>query len=703
MTTAAGRRFVARSACALALAALPAGGAGAQDPQPPTFGREIELVRVDAVVTGRDGQPLRGLSREQFTLLDDGKPQPIDTFEAIDLPEPSAETAPLARPRVATNAPPPPGTDTSRTVVIVFDDLNLTSESAPRAKAAVATFLDTGVREGDRVTLVATGGGVWWSTRMLAGKADLVAILKGLTGRRVKTDARDAITDYEAMRIFVMNDSAVEARVRRRFETYGVKSRVESEQARQNREVYQPGVQDPYVSRRAQEEYLKARTRNRVALAAIERAIASLGRSRDRKTVILASEGFIYDVQEDGFRSVVEAARRANAAISFLDARGLVAPAFYSAQFDALPGDPGSLGAVLADSTLDGEGSEAIAIDTGGYAIRNTNDLTNGARRIAQESRSYYLLGFTPSGPRDGRFRKVSVKVNVPGASVRARKGYYSSAPGAPGPAKRPDGRDAVLQSALDAAEYRPAIPLRLTAFVLGNGSPGKVQALVAAEIDASKVSYEENEGQLRGSLDFLLVVAQRETGEFARYDQKIDLARNPATPASASSWYTVARDFELNPGGHQARVVVRDARTQEVGSLAFDFQVPPLEQFRLGTPVLTDRLQQQPGGSVGPVLVARRTFKAGQPLYCRFDVFGAAAGPDRLPVVTAAHVLRKRDGTVLGRSEPTPIDPTSLGAVARLMAIPLNVDPGEYELVLSVRDTVADKVLEAVEPFTAE
>jgi VWFA-related protein len=694
------------AATALATAFAGASGSAAQEPQPPSFGREIELVRVDVVVTGKDGQPVKGLTRDQFTLLDEGKPQPIETFEAIDLPLPPADAVPLARPRVATNAPPPPGTDTSRTVVIVFDDLNLTNESAPRAKAAVAAYLDTGLREGDRVTLVATGGGVWWSTRMLAGRADLLAILKNLTGRRVRTDARDAITDYEAMRIFVMNDSAVEARVRRRFETYGVKSRAESEQERQNREVYQPGVQDPYVSRRAQEEYMKARARNRVTLATLERAILSLGPSRERKTVLLASDGFVYDIQEDGFRRVVEAARRANAAISFLDARGLMAPGFYSAQFDALPGDPGALGAVLADTTLDAEGSEALAIDTGGYAIRSTNDLTDGAKRIAQESRSYYLLGFTPQGPRDGKFRKLAVKVRAPGTSVRSRRGYYaSSADGgaAQAEAKPADRRDAVLQSALDTAEYRPAIPLRMTALVLGNGGPGKVQALVATEIDASKVSYEEKDGELRGTLDFLLVVAQRETGEFSRYDQKIELLRNPAQTASGSSWYTVAREFELNPGGHQARVVVRDARTQEVGSLAFDFEVPPVEQFRIGTPVLTDRLQQQPGGGPGPVVVARRTFKAGQPLYCRFDVYGAATGPDRLPAVTASHVLRAKDGTVLGRSEPTPISPTSLGAVARLMAIPLNVEPGEYELVLTVRDTLADRTLEAVEPFTAE
>jgi VWFA-related protein len=699
-----GERRFARIALAagMGLAALVRSGLAQPPPAapevtPPTFGREVELVRVDVVVTDKSGRPVRGLSREDFSLLEEGKPQAIETFESLEfaLPPPSAE--PVRRPRIATNEAPPPS-DPSRSCVVVVDTLNLVPASAARAKAAVALFLDQGVRPGDRVTLIATGGGAWWSARVPEGRAELLTVLKSLEGRRIKTDMRDAITDYEAMRIHVHNDSQVAYRVQRRFETYGVTSRVESARERERRETYLPGVNDPYVERRAAEEYLKIRTRNRVSLGAIERALRPLAATKERKSVLLVSDGFIFDTQEDGFKTITEAARRANAVLYFLDTRGLVAPSLYSAQFGALPGDPGAVTAVLADSSQDAEGAEFLAQETGGFSVRNTNDLTDGVERIAQEARSYYLLGYTPGGPRDGRFRRLEVKVRGRDLRVRARRGYYAPSD-IPAVAKSADGKDTDFQEALDAAAFQDAIPLRLTALVLGDGEPGKARVLVAAEADVAGLGFEEKEGKLVGGLELLMVVAQARSGEFSRYDERIDLARQPGPPPTGAKWHSIARELNLAPGSYQVKLVVRDPLTRRLGSLAFDFEVPAVGGLRVSTPVLTDTLQQSAAG-VGPVVVARRSFAAGFPLYCRFDVYGMAKDPGGQPRVSAGHVLRRTDGTVVSRSAPTRILPTSLGAVARLMQIPLDLDPGDYELVLTVRDEVAGLTQELVEPF---
>jgi VWFA-related protein len=534
---------------------------------------------------------------------------------------------------------------------------------------------------------------------MPEGREDLLAILGSLEGRRVRTDVRDAITDYEAMRIYVFDDMLVADRVRRRFETFGVSSRVESERDRESREIYQRGIIDPYIMRRATEEYLKARTRNRATLAALERTLRPLDTTRERKTVVLASDGFVYDTQEDGFGRIREAARRANAVIHFLDSRGLQAPSLYSARFEATPGDPGSTLAVLADSSLDAEGSEALALDTGGYAIRNTNDLTDGVERIAVESRSYYLLGFVPDVPRDGRFRKLQVKTRRKGLDVRARRGYYAPSDTASAD-EAADGKDVDFQEALDAAGFRREIPLRMTAHVLGERTVGRARVLVVADIDVNEVRFERTEEQLLGALDVLLVVAQRETGEFTRFDQRVDLARKLGS-TSPSPWYTLVREFELKPGGHQAKVVIRDPSTSRMGSLSYDFEVPRLEELRVA-PVLTDLLQETAEG-IGPVVVARRSFDAHRPLYCRFDVYGAARDGGGRPRVRAGHALRRReDGTVIDGAPLTPILPSSLGAVARLLQIPLNVEPGEYELRLTVRDDVVGRTVEVAEPFLA-
>jgi VWFA-related protein len=582
--------------------------------------------------------------------------------------------------------------------------MHLSPLNSQRAKGAVAAFLDKGGREGDRVTLVSTGGGTWWSTRLEAGRADLLAILKELQGRRVPSDAYDRITDFEAMRITEYQDAQIGGRVARRFETYGVKSRQESQAARERRETFIPGLIDPYVESRAKQVYMEAKSRNRITFETLERAIRPLAATKDRKTVLLVSEGFIYDPSEEAFKRVTEVARRANAVVYFVDTKGLVAPSLFSAQFGA-PIDERDLGAVLADSSQDAEGAEAMAVDTGGFAVRNTNDLVPGVERIAREAHSYYLLGFSPGNiPHDGRFRKLEVRVKRKGLTVRARKGYYAPGEGAPSVRPKQDDKDTAMQEALDSPIFLDAIPVRMTAYVLQETLLGKARVLVAADVDVTKVAFQpspDDPGQLTGALDLLMVVAHRDSEEFSRYDQRIDLARKPGPVPPGAGSYRIVRDFDLPPGGHQAKLVLRDVTTRKVATVAYDFEVPRLDDWRVSTPILTDAIQRPEGQDVLlPVLLTRRDFVERRPLYCRFDVYGAKKEKDGMPRVRAGHILRAADGTVRSRSEATPILPTSLGALSRLMQIPLDVDPGDYELVLSVKDEVAGKTQELVEPF---
>ena len=71
------------------------------------------------------------------------------------------------------------------------------------------------------------------------------------------------------------------------------------------------------------------------------------------------------------------------------------------------------------------------------------------------------------------------------------------------------------------------------------------------------------------------------------------------------------------------------------------------------------------------------------------------------MPRVRSGHVLRRIDGTVISRGQPTWIEPTSLGALARMLQIPLDgASAGDYELVLTVEDQVAGQTREIVEPF---
>src|SRR6185436_19681646 len=128
-------------------AAAPGAGA-APDTQSPSFPSQIEQVTVDVVVTDKKGAPITGLGREDFALSEDGDPQNIATFEAVQLPPATPSTAPVERPRVSTNTAAE--IHSGRTFVVLFDDIHLTPFQSRRAKGAVQEFLTSGVREGDR-------------------------------------------------------------------------------------------------------------------------------------------------------------------------------------------------------------------------------------------------------------------------------------------------------------------------------------------------------------------------------------------------------------------------------------------------------------------------------------------------------------------------------------------------------------------------
>lgn len=671
----------------------------------PSFPSQVELVTVDLVVTDKKGAPIPDLKATDFTVSEDGDPQTIASFEAVQLPAAPSAT-PKAPPRVSTNTEPE--SRTGRTFVILFDTIHLAPPQAQRAKIAVAEFLKNAVREGDRVTLIGTGGEVWWSTRMEAGRDALMAMLKRLDGRYIPDMAPDRMSDYEAMRIHVYHDTQVEQRVSRRFEQYGASTRGGTSQNDTSSAAMMGG--DPMVQGKATEVYFQSVSRNRITLQILERTLTSLASTKGRKSLILVSEGFIYDPNLDEFKRTVQASRRSNVAIYFLDTRGLTGmPDYFTAQFGP-PIDTQDIGAAFMETLEASEGAESIAADTGGFSVKNTNDLGKGIQRIGDESRIYYLLGYNSSHTqRDGRFRKIKVELaGRKGLQLRYRKGYFAPLEGGKSALeKRVGPGDPDIQAALDSPYAEEEVPLRMTAYVFDETILGKASVMIATDVDVSGFKFEEKDARFLDTLEFLLVVAHRETGEFFRYDQQVQMKLLPATRERfGKSWFPVVRDFELAPGGYQAKIVVRDKNSGRIGTVVHEFDVPDISQFRISTPILSDALQPSPEGQKSvprPVLSLRRAFPAGSTLYAEFDVYGAAKDKaSGMPKVSAGYIIRRLDGPVQAVVSPTPIQPTSIGKLSRLVGSRLvAAEPGDYEFVLTVRDEIAGKTLELREPFT--
>jgi VWFA-related protein len=544
---------------------------------------------------------------------------------------------------------------------------------------------------------------------MEEGREQLIELVKRLQGRYIPEVGGDRISDWEAYMIHVYEDPQTYARVLRRFQTYDTAFAQRLSQLQQDPVATQATLEDPYIRTRATETYQQATVRLRTTLDILERAINGLVGAKGRKSVVLVSQGFIFDPSREEFKHVKAAARRANAVLYFVNTKGLEGmPSQMTAEFgSALPAM--DVGMTLVDSVNEVAGSEDLATASGGFVVSNTNDLASGIQRIARENQSYYLLGYMPTNTaRDGKFREIEVKLaSSKGLTVRARKGYY--APTATGEVaiNAKEGIDPVLQAALDSPWDRDKIPLRMTDYVGDEQTPGKAAVIVATEVDTHGFDFEVQDGRYCDTLDFLLVVAHLQTGEFHRYDQSVVMRMLPATKDRVDRfWYPIVRNFELRPGDYQAKIVVRDARSGRVGTVMHDFTVPDFTGFRVSTPVLSDALAtgRAEGGAPGARLdvIVRREFPVGSDVYCQIDVFGARKDArSGMPQVLQGYFVRREDGTILTAAMPSEIHPTSLGGLSRVSGFSLKGAPlGSYELVMSVRDELAGRSLELREPF---
>jgi len=724
-------RSAARRASAagvLVLVALLAAGLGAQQPQgppaQPAFRAGADLVIVDAVVVDKDGKPVSNLTAADFEVKDEGRPQAVSLFQTVSTAAIASQPQGATRRfGYSTNA----GVDArpTRAFVLFFDDLHLAQAEGDRAKAALAGFIDRELEDGDLVSLVAPGNSLRWHARMPAGRAELERIVRRLKGLFAPDPSFEQMSDYEAYRISAFQDEVVANQVQRRWQNLRVLGKEPANLATDK--GFQPenrggviGLIPPEIAIRANAVYQQAAARNRATLASLERTIGGLAAVRGRKAVVLVSPGFIDDQERAAdAKRAIDAARRANVAVYFVDARGLLAGTpFAQAQFGN-PLDSRDINAANADLTLTAEGAETLANSTGGFSVRNQNDLGRGLKRIGDESRVYYLLGFQPdrADAKPGAFHRLEVKVTRPGVTVRARRGYYAG--GLPREATSADtspvtsagtrskwSADGVdtLDRATDSPYELGEIPLRAMSYVFGDATAETSLVMLAVDADLRAFAFGRKDGHLIDVADLRMLTTELGTGMTERYERQVEMSFPATARFGSESWHTLAQEFRLMPGRYQARLAVRDANSGRIGAVTHDFEVGPLTGLRVTTPILTDLIEVPSSGTAGPpkpVLVVRRSFPAGATVYYQYSVLGAAKGADGAVKVTGSHVLRGPGGAVVKQMAPRPIVPSADGGLSRLAGLNLTgLAAGDYDLLLTVRDEVAGQVVERREPF---
>jgi len=713
---------------AISIASLAAGAPTPQAPgQVPVFTSEVQLITVDAVVLNKARRPVAGLTRDDFVVTEDGRPVEIVSFETFvqDLsPEPyEDEDAP---PAIATNAPGERAG--GRAFAVLVDDMGIAPERSEDARRAVQSFLETGVRPGDAVVVGTSSGDAWWSGRIPTGREDLLAVAARARGKCEERFSFNQMTDYEAYRIAHYEDSPSNA-----LGSPGAVSGIGSGRASAGPESLPSGAGgvrervrkrwenallcmgtacDAMLRGRAQQLDAARRTRTHATLDAVRRGLEALRPIHGRKSLILVSQGFLSDSQDSRQRSVVALSREANTAVYFIDVRGLAAMPGSGTGSAADPGPgPGVvMETVLADrgavafeqSVLESTGSEGLASDTGGFSVRNTNDLGAGAARVASESRVFYLLGFNaPEGKPAQAWRKLQVTTTRPGLEVRARKGYtLATAAPAVKPTKKgaPRGPDVAVLRAVDSPHDAWGVPMRARAYLFEPGAKGQTRVLLTAEFDTAGLLGPGGGPPRR--LEMSAVVRMRDEPLEYRYDQAVELKPEPA----GTQWRSVVREFGLPPGVAMARVVLRDPASGSLGSVSSRFEIPKPDVLRLSTPILSDRVEpaRTAAEKPRPAIAVSRTFTKDAGLYCQFEVIGAKKGPGGTPRVSSGLTLWSGDGRLVRESPPSPVAPNNDGRSVRLVGIDLaGLPEGSYDLVLDVQDDVGGGRLRQREPFS--
>ncbi|MGA8838508.1 MAG: VWA domain-containing protein [Candidatus Sulfotelmatobacter sp.] len=358
---------------------------------------DVSLVPVHVIVRDAQGRAVGNLSRDDFQVFDQGKPQVIQQF--------SAERTGGQVPNVAGTAGSTASPE-ARFTIYLFDDLHLQHEDLVRAReAADRQIAHLSPLPWEHAALFTTSG---------QSRADFDAGTEKLRAAlALEPQGRPSASDCPHM-TYYMADLIDEKGDREALSIAA--DEIVSCAFDGNRKSRREASQMASAVAREKTAIGKAETAN--SLGILKRLIKAMSSAPGRKLIVLVSPGFfISDAQAQA--EITELAARSDVNVSALDPRGLLPMADLNASRMIYRS---------ASQAEDAALLEALTDATGGLFFHNNNDVEDGFRRIAAVPEYSYTLAFSPQGLKlDGHFHKLKVTVNDGvNLTVQARKGYYA-------------------------------------------------------------------------------------------------------------------------------------------------------------------------------------------------------------------------------------------------------------------------------------
>ena len=344
----------------------------------PEFRADVRVIRLDVSVVDRRGQPITGLAPSDFVVLENGRPVEITFFEAVRR---DAASDMEATADSAVVVPPP------RRILLLVDAGAMSHGQLIRTRQSVARYLRESAADGDWVRLVNLSSAHAWDGHIPEDRELLLSAARRLARRGspwagASGEAAGSLHDP-------------------------IEDRTETEGG--------PGLPSESVT---SGQFLSAFAQGVGVLGVVESLLTQLDGLEGRKALVLLSPGFPQmRGLDDRLQRVASLARQAATAVYFVDAAGLdgLVPEPFRRLPPAFEGAWGRSG-----------GAQDLAEATGGFTSRFANSLWPALQRVGAEMQTYYVIGYAPLRDEDGRFRSVKVKVDVPGASARTKKGYLA-------------------------------------------------------------------------------------------------------------------------------------------------------------------------------------------------------------------------------------------------------------------------------------
>jgi VWFA-related protein len=592
-----------------------------------TFRAQSELVLVDVSVRDRNGNLVRDLKPEDFTVLEDNKPQKLSSFDIENMENtPAVATQQVnllsstPKKSIATAEHPNPAVSAEqqaikdRRLIILFFDLSaMQPDEIERSAQAAQNYIDKQMQPADLVSVVSLGNTITVNQDFTSDRAQLKKVLEtfnlgaGAGFEEGSVGTTEGTPDNANS--FTVDDTE--------YNIFNTDMRLE-------------------------------------ALRTIALQVASVPQ---RKALIYFSSGMDRTgiENESELRSATNAAVLANMAIYTMDIRGLQAlPPGGAAQNASLRGtSPYSGQSTLNDLNSNFTTQEtlvSLSVDTGGRAYLDSNDFTQVFKGVQQDMTMYYLLGYhSTNTARDGKFRRITVRINRPGLKLEYRKGYYAAAD-----FKHSDKeeRERQLQEELDSD-----LPSTDLSLYLATGyfrlADNRYYVPISLIVPGSEIPFSRNRDQDKATLDVLGVVTDEKKLPASRIRDTVKLAVNAANEVQRKN-VQYDNGLLLPPGKYHLKIVVRENESGRMGAFETDFTIPDLKSQPLKMSSIVMASQVQPAGKHDPndplirngseiVPSVTRVFSSGQHLYFYYEVYDPARSRNS-PAATARGVNAAAD-----------------------------------------------------------